>query len=288
MNGHLAEAQKRFAILEDFDEDTFVRFIEWAHKGYYTAADFTTLVEEGSDTAGSRTAEDHVAGKTFHWASIPILEADNQGFPSDPTPVAPEPVAELIEEPGDSWGGWESKISKKGKSKKRLPSPESPIRRTPKEDLRESFTSRRPLERKSTIKLPPKRKNKSSAEIYSDVFLSHARLYVFAEKYDIQPLKSLALDELHATLAIFTLYPKRTGDITHLLRYVYANTSEPREGIEDLRTLMTQYMGCEMDTLIGDEDFKDLILEDGGPLLGDFLTVVRRRLRTEDRFWATA
>ena len=44
MNGSMTEAQEGFATLEDVDEGTFVRFIEWAHKGYYTAADFSTAI----------------------------------------------------------------------------------------------------------------------------------------------------------------------------------------------------------------------------------------------------
>lgn len=40
INGAMAEAQKGFAVLEEVDEGTIKRFIEWAYKGYYTAADF--------------------------------------------------------------------------------------------------------------------------------------------------------------------------------------------------------------------------------------------------------
>ena len=115
-------------------------------------------------------------------------------------------------------------------------------------------------------------------EDYTDVFLSHARLYVFAAKWLIQPLRVLALEELHATLTAYTLYPERTGDILDLLRCFYPETGEPREGLEDMRALMMQYMGYEMETLIECEDFKKLIIENGGELLGDFMTIVKRRI----------
>ena len=110
------------------------------------------------------------------------------------------------------------------------------------------------------------------------MFLSHAQLYVFAEKYDVQPLKAYALEELHATLAIYTLYLVRTGDIIALLRYVYRNTGQSNGGKEKLRKMLTAYIGYEMDTLMKDEDFRDLMIEDGGPLLGDFLTMVGERI----------
>ena len=60
------------------------------------------------------------------------------------------------------------------------------------------------------------RANSAPYEDYTNVFLSHAHVYVFAEKFDIQPLKRLALKSLHQTLAIFTLWPECVGDIAAL------------------------------------------------------------------------
>ena len=275
MNGQMAEAHKGFATLEDVDGDTFVRFIEWAHKGYYTAAEFTTVVEDGSDSAGLCTEDKRIAESSAQRMDIPAVEDDDQVFLE---PEIPFQTAIAIED--DGWGSF-GISSKKGKTKKRA-------LRTAKEAIRHSFISRQPVKRKIAIEVPPPRGNQSPAEVYSDVFLSHARLYVFAEQYDIQELKMLALDELHATLAIYTLYTKRTSDIINLLRYVYCNTNEPSEGVENLRTLMTQYVGCEMDILTYDQDFRDLMIEvgkdekDGGALLSDFMTMVGRRI-SEDK-----
>ena len=265
----MVEAQNGVATLKEVDKDTFVRFIQWAHKGYYTAAEFTTVVEDGSDSAGLGTEDERVAEKPVQRTEIPAMEDDDQMITASAIP--PEPTFEEY----DSWGGGPWGTSpKKGKTKKRAP-------RTAKEALWHSFISRRPVIRKDAIEVPPPRGNKSPAEVYSDVFLSHARLYVFAEQYDIQALKMLALDELYATLAIYTLYTERTADIINLLRYVYCNTSEPSEGVENLRTLATQYVGCKMDILADDEDFKNLMIEDAkdeGALLSDFMTLVGRRI----------
>ena len=258
----MAEAQKGFATLDDVDTGTFVRFIEWAHKTYYTAAEFAIVVEEDSNSPGSCTDDDQASNN----GETPSLDNGIQALNT---------YAAEAEE--DCWGKFPSSI-KKSKLRKRISSPKAAITPTSRENLMHSFISRRPVERKSAIGVPPPRRNQSSVECYSDVFLSHARLYVFAEKYDIQPLKTLALDELHAILAIFTLYPDRTGDIIDLLRYVYTHTSESREDEEDMRTLMTQYVGYEMDTLMNDEDFKDLMIEDGGPLLDNFMAMVGRRI----------
>lgn len=276
MNGHMAEAQKGFAILEDVDKDTFVRFIEWAHKKYYTAAKYTTVVEHGSDSAGLGIVEERITEKPVHKTNIPAVGDDDQMLLNQDISLV-----QVIEADAE-WGGFQRVTSsKKSKSTKRDVCSESSTPRTAKENMKHSFISRRPVKRKSAIKVPPPRGNKSSAEVYSDVFLSHARLYVFAEKYDIQALKMLSLDELHATLEIYTLYTKRTSDIINLLRYVYSNTNEPSEDVDNLRTMMTQYMGCEMDTLTYDEDFRDLMIEDGGAMLSDFMTMVGKRISDE-------
>ena len=125
------------------------------------------------------------------------------------------------------------------------------------------------------IRLP--RPNLNATEDYTNVFLSHARVYVFADQYDVQGLKSSALKELHLALAHYILHPERTGDIIALIHYVYSNTGESVFGVEDLRSVLKEYMSCEMDTLMQDSAFKELMFEDGGALLGDFMKAVERR-----------
>lgn len=122
------------------------------------------------------------------------------------------------------------------------------------------------------------RANSSSFEDYTDVFLSHAQVYIFAEQFDIQPLKRLALKNLHQTLAIFTIWPECVGDIVALTRFVYDKTSEPVNKVEPMRDMLKQYIGCEMDVLIKDVEFRDL-LEGNRELLNDFCLVVRKRIK---------
>ena len=163
-------------------------------------------------------------------------------------------------------GGFEkSKKSKKIKKSKT------------KQELKEAFLSRKYIVHRDMISIPPTRANRAANENYTEVFLSHARLYVFAEMYDIQILKTLAVEELHNMLAIFTLHPERTGDIIALLRYVYANTI-PTKGGKDLRTLLTDYVEYEMKLLMKDKKFNDVIIEEGGALLDDFMRMVAKRI----------
>ena len=147
-----------------------------------------------------------------------------------------------------------------------------------KRDVEGSFTSKfdKYLQSSSSLRLP--RQNVDAAEDYTNVFLSHARVYVFADQYDVQGLKSSALKELHLALAHYVLYPDRTGDIIALIRYIYSNTAESVSGVEDLRSVLKEYMSCEMDTLMKDSAFKELMFEDGGALLGDFMKAVEERI----------
>lgn len=197
--------------------------------------------------------------KQRHYGAEPPPEAEAPPPAEDPPPVeaSPRPV----------WSTWPS-------APHANPT-ESPYQR--KLEMKESFINRKYDVPAINFSQPPPRSNQGPLEDYSEVFLSHARVYVFADKYDIEPLKNLALQNLHQTLAIYNLYPERCGDIIALIRYSYANTVG-RVGAEDLQALLTDYMGLEMATLARDEDFKTLLLEDGGAVLGDFLNMVTKRV----------
>ena len=238
INGHLSEAQQGFAILEDVDEGTFVRFIRWAYSKDYPAPEHT-LVESSNDTSAQR----------------PTTETSNAGSFDD-----------------IGWGSW---TTTKGKKKKNTGHSSSS-----KGSLRESFIIQYDLlslGRSVDPSFPGPRSNRAPEEDYTEVFLAHARMYVFAEKYDIQPLRTLALLKLHHTLSIFTLFPERVGDIMTLLKYVYMNTAEAVDGNEDIRTMLAHYIGCEMETLTKDGEIKDLML-DNGDMLGDFLKMFALRV----------
>lgn len=89
--------------------------------------------------------------------------------------------------------------------------------------------------------------NTSATDDYTGVFLAHARLYTFADKWLVYPLKGLVLEKIHKTVVNFRLYPQRLGDVVKLARYAYDNGSdrwETRE-LDDLRQLV---VACEVDS----------------------------------------
>ena len=259
MNGSMTEAQEGFATLEDVDARTFVRFIEWAHKGYYTAANFSTATSS-PPAPTSQSVEEAVPAPQEY-----VLGLESPSYPEGPFDeelASFKKVKKGKKLVSKSWGFQEGHdgLGVKGALKK-------------------AFENRTYTFPRGS---PSPRPNKNSKEDYTDVFLSHAQLYVFAEKYDIQSLKTLALEELHATLVPYTLHDIRTGDIIELLRYVYANTCKPQEGVDGMRSMITQYIGYEMDVLMEAAEFGELIIESGGDLLRDFMKAVSTRIRLND------
>ena len=284
INGDMAEAQKGFAVLEEVDQGTFNRFIEWLYKGFYTPAEFEYV--EFFPGVDSRESSEEVRPMTIQ---EPPTEEDPAPVDFEEAPPEPQGISwgfgttwEAIPEPAEaSWGSGRTSIRSKAnkKSKKKGAFLAEETFSSSREQLKKSFISRRVSVRQGSISIPPPRANESPNEIYSEVFLSHARLYVFAEKYVIESLRDLALEELQTTLAIYTLYDERTEDIVNLLEYVYKNTAQSHRGEENLRTLLTHYVGYEMDVLMKDEDFKNLMIQDHrGELLGDFLGMVAKRI----------
>lgn len=232
INGHLSEAQQGFAVLDEVDEETFLRFIRWTYSSNYPARQHTLVVSEE--------------------------------IKDEP---AKDPVAD------DDWGTWG--FGKKDKKKKKKTT-EPAVRGF----LRESFVSQRRDTGPTSFSIPPARANKGPEEDYTEVFLGHARMYVFAEKYDIQPLKKLALQKLQHQLAIHTLYNERVGEIITLLRYVYANTMAPITTIDEedgIRAMLAHYVGVEMANLVKEGEIKDLMLEESD-LLSDFLRMFALRI----------
>ncbi|KAL8674300.1 MAG: hypothetical protein Q9168_001293 [Polycauliona sp. 1 TL-2023] len=258
MNGEMSEAQKGYATLEDVGEDTFGRFAEWVNKGYYTPGKAFKRSLDPFDQ-GESIEEDRETGEP----KVPLTPIMDCTGPSNAWGYRSR-YQERPPSPYMQWGvhqpfGTKSEASRRSQ-------------------LKQSFVHGRTAVGQSSTSIPPPHPNQGPDEDYSDVFLSHAQLYVFAERYDIRILKTLALENLRDTLAVFTLHKECTGDIIALLQYGYANTIVPSAWNEDLRTLLTHYMGYEMDTLMTNEGFRDLMVEDGGPLLGDFMTMVKRRI----------
>lgn len=241
MNINMKEKSQGYAEMTGVETATFDRFLEWMYRGKYS----------------SPTPKDDTS-------------------PGDMAPG--EDKSDLLDIFGGAAGG--SKKKKKTSTWNQATANPfgAPAHFTStsesRDRLQQEFAERSYIERPTAL---PDIRNESGS--YKDVFLCHAQLYRFADEKDIQTLKYLALENLHGCLKHFILNEKRTGDIIALLRYVYQNTfpAENSEA-EPLRALLKDYIGFEMDTLMKDEDFNALIIDDGGPLLGDFMEMIIRRI----------
>ena len=121
------------------------------------------------------------------------------------------------------------------------------------------------------------RPNGSSAEDYTPVFLGHARLYAFAEKWDIRPLKALVLHKLHTILRMYKPYEARYGDVVELIRYTYEHTP-CRERVDGLRELVTRFVAQEQIQIARSRPCLELV-EVCGPFARDLLSSVMERVK---------
>jgi hypothetical protein len=168
--------------------------------------------------------------------------------------------------------GWGVTAQKAKKPKK--PSKSSLLRQSLHDHLYSTETTRTSSAVRCEV-----RPNSNPTEDYTTVFLSHAQLYLFAEKWDIKSLKTLALFKLHKTLTSFTLYPVRRPDVVALLRYSFSTNHTPDlvDTVDDLRSLVMLFAVCEVENLIHCPDFLSLIGE-GGQLAQHLIQMLMKRI----------
>lgn len=96
---------------------------------------------------------------------------------------------------------------------------------------------------------------------YSEVFLSHARIYFLAEYYDIAELQALAVQKLHRALVLFTPYRERVGDLLKLIRFCYEDGPPPCQGGDgaDLKKVVSLYAAVRLEDLWPSEEFQALV-----------------------------
>lgn len=258
----MSEAKEGCAFLEDTDEHTFLRFSQYAFTGDYTTANPEIL----SDAP-----------------SIPTTPTSNNPFPDSVNGVSepsffPETVAltEFANDPRDlPYRPFFKYDKKKGKMlKPGWPIPVLPVL-SKKSTLWDTFKSQKYPISKPLFQVWEKHE---VYESYTEVFLDHARLYVFAEKYDIDPLRSLSLQKLHRILV-----DSDTGNalvkegILDLIQYSYSNTVDPPGSTDPLRLLVISYAACVIEDLAKTPDFHSR-LEESGSAATDLVVQMLQRL----------
>ncbi|KAH9206129.1 hypothetical protein DL95DRAFT_316139, partial [Leptodontidium sp. 2 PMI_412] len=226
INGSMKEAFARKAVFEDIEEDTFIRFCQFAYTGDYTTPDFI-----------------HIPAVELPDIAPPAILDDTD---------RDEPVGDKLKKPSKS----------------------SRLRQSLHDRLYDTETTRTLSAARCGV-----RQNSDPSEDYTTVFLGHAQLYVFEEKWGIKSLKTLTLFKLHRTLTTFTLYEARRPDIVELLRYAFSNAHTPDlvDDVDDLRSLVMLYTACEVESLVRCPEFL-LLIGEGGQLAQDLVQVLMQRI----------
>ena len=99
------------------------------------------------------------------------------------------------------------------------------------------------------------RPNQEAAEEYREVFLSHSKLYVVADKYGIDLLAKQVVRNLSMTLKSFTLHQNRVQDILSLVEHVFGNTRSN----SDLRSMLVHYCACTIEDMSMNASFQDFL-----------------------------
>jgi hypothetical protein len=262
INGGMAEAREGHAWLEDTDEETFVRVGEYLYTGDYTPAEPDVLlahsqIGQESDSIQTQMISEHdTLNDGSISAEMEVPEVRIGQLPEEPLPIVSE---------WDMFGLTKKKKEEKKKVRaaSRWDSDEEP--EVPKVDPTRSKRELLWDEFIDSIDSCDRdfrpRQNLEPCEDYREVFLCHAQLYVFADKYDIQPLAKLSLSKLGHTLADFNVFEERTEDIVELLQYCYANTAERVGTMDSLRALVIKYVACVVERLKDSEGFRSLLGE---------------------------
>ena len=244
----MREAKEQCAWLEEVDEETFARFMEFLYTGDYPAATHSVILDcnsiESHDNNLDQESRNEERRQELNFTASYRAEEAPVAESAEETAPGTEPEVRL-----DPWAF--GTAHKKDKKRSALPT------KLQQAWKRFVFRHMNCVERVAhTV-----RRNQESCEDYTEVFLSHARLYVLADKYDIEKFRAVSLYKLHQTLCNFTLYEERVRDISCLLEYVYENTAERHGRGDEMRTLVIEFVSCNIGKLVLDELFRTMLKE---------------------------
>lgn len=230
--GEMMEAVNGCTVWDDVTEATFARFGQYVYTGDYDGAEPFEPPALESESSVSEPAP---------------LTAQNQVDSND---TLANFARQRTKKKKREWKGGEVVLE---------PSEDADGAATPlaRKDAWKSFTEERSYEcGVAGIYFAPR--NGNNLTEYKEVFLSHARVHMMADYYDIQPLAQLALHKLHRTLCKFTLHDDRIGDVVSLLRFCFEEDERPL-----LRELVSTFAACHFKQLWTSLEFQDLFASCG-------------------------
>ncbi|KAK5057882.1 hypothetical protein LTR84_011883 [Exophiala bonariae] len=256
-----ANREEQTEVLSNIEEETFVRFVEFAYTGSYSVPQpVPFLAMNGSESL--KVSENREPSKDFELDSeeagiVPPPEDVSLGDMVEEPPYEESPAAAIDSAVDQQWGTWGVKKKKKLRKQPpkfdpwQEPSTEPVLDDGPAaEDAPEEFDLQQferdsgPYRENGAVKdrqnkkatlwksficeaktrvLPPWEPAVSTDDNldFAPVLLSHAKLYAFSNQFEIESLRQLALERLRLTLARFGLVVEHINAITQLLKYAY-------------------------------------------------------------------
>lgn len=243
------------AWLEDVDVDTFQRFAEWAYTGDYTQV-----------------------------VPCPAIVDQVSNDDSHPAEPVPEPVSELpadIPEVPAEDDPWQSFLPTTVKSKKKKKKGKHVL--CGQDAEAEPFTPNPQHRSIGPFQFDAEHHAPFEEYDFSDCFLSHAQLYVFADQKQIGPLARLATTRLGQALTTAGRNKQRGYDMARLVDYVYNNTANllwEQDSLrqDSLRRVVVDHAAHIFEVLAPTAEFRDL-LSNGGDFVTEVSLAVASRIR---------
>lgn len=261
LTGDMGEANDHCVYWEDVDEKTFLRFAQWAYTRDYISADpeFVVAAPQLANSKQDSAANPSVDGTVYSLASFKIIDENHTkdtceycgGISRSNMSIQ---CSSCLRSFSTLYCSSCSRYQQyKCLQCRNVPEKGSLEKGSKKQSMIQTFNNSKEYI-SPTISYTP-RKNRKSCEEYSEVFLSHARLYTLADKYDILELRELSLHKIYVSLKEFTLYLSRVGDVVKLTSYSFENTVTG----DKLRTLLVDYCACIIEDILENEGFKELV-----------------------------
>ncbi|KAI8675567.1 hypothetical protein NCS57_00458300 [Fusarium keratoplasticum] len=129
-------------------------------------------------------------------------------------------------------------------------------RRTPM-GVYNGFCWERFKERYSGHEFSPDDAVDSRTHTCAEVFLCHARVFIFADRYKINKLRDLAIRKLWIAMVNITFTGNAIPDITQLVKYIYNHTTSENPAGKEIRALVRRYCIIRLDRMCDHAEFRD-------------------------------
>jgi hypothetical protein len=255
MHGNMSESASRVVTWVDVDQETFVRFSQFAYTGDYSVP---KMIVNGH-VHQQKQSEKEKDIENGNWSlAEPLLYQDS------------------------SWGAFGSASKQEKKRKKSAQfafgetSQSTQTTNSTRFDKSHVYALRQPRS-KFADSCDPEIIDGPEENNITEALLSHTMLYILAEKWGIDSLKMLTLFKLHKTLSMLVFDSPKVPHIVELVRHGYAGTPDLETGIDGLRDLLCQYVDANVKVISEHEAFLALI-QDGGAFVRDLWKRVLTRI----------